>query len=114
MIVCDTGILVALIRADDDDHERVVELMKTVRAPLITTWPCMTETMYLVGSYTGQETLRNMVETAFLTVHHQDQAHILRAFLLMRQYADAPMDFADASLVVTAEAFGISQILRVC
>jgi predicted nucleic acid-binding protein len=35
----------------------------------------------------------------------------LRAFALMRRYADAPMDFADASLVVTAEVLNISRIL---
>jgi hypothetical protein len=29
----------------------------------------------------------------------------------MQQYADTPMDFADASLVVTAEKLGIKKIL---
>jgi hypothetical protein len=29
----------------------------------------------------------------------------------MEQYADTPMDFADASLVVAAEKLGITQIL---
>ena len=29
----------------------------------------------------------------------------------MRRYADAPMDFADASLVAAAEALGLTRIL---
>ena len=29
----------------------------------------------------------------------------------MRQYADIPMDFADASLVVAAETLGIARII---
>jgi len=38
-------------------------------------------------------------------------ADTLRACDLMGRYADAPMDFADASLVVTAEKTGITRIL---
>ena len=39
------------------------------------------------------------------------QADALRVCALMRKHADAPMDFADASLVAAAEVLGITRIL---
>ncbi len=39
------------------------------------------------------------------------QEDATRACQLMRTYADAPMDFADASLVVAAEAVNITRVL---
>jgi predicted nucleic acid-binding protein len=38
-------------------------------------------------------------------------ADLQRAFELMEQYADHPMDFADASLIVAAEALRTSKNL---
>jgi hypothetical protein len=35
-----------------------------------------------------------------------DDARVQRAFELIEQYANHPMDFADASLIVAAEALG--------
>ena len=111
MILCDTSMIVALIRADDQDHRRCTDLMSAIRVQIVTTWPCITEAMYLVKPGAGQETLSQMIETGFFRLFEPTQEHAMRACSLMRQYADAPMDFADASLVVTAESLTISRIL---
>lgn len=38
---------------------------------------------------------------------------LVRAFELMEQYADHPMDLADASLIVAAEAFATTRIFTI-
>jgi predicted nucleic acid-binding protein len=73
---------------------------------LVTTWACTTETLNLlnrVGGFAAQERLFSLLISGQLTVHVPGEREWERIFELMRQYADAPMDFADASLVVLAE-----------
>jgi len=114
MILCDTGILVAIINVRDSHHDRAIGALATVRTHLITTWPCVTEAMYLLGTHGGnsaQEKLRNSIETGWLALHVASQEHAERACMLMRIYHDTPMDFADASLVVAAESLNITRIL---
>jgi hypothetical protein len=43
----------ALINEGDDNHERCVEILPSLSAPLVTTWACFTEAMYLLGRYGG-------------------------------------------------------------
>jgi predicted nucleic acid-binding protein len=40
-----------------------------------------------------------------------EAAHLSRLSVLMRQYADLPMDLADASLVLLAEEYGEGRIV---
>jgi predicted nucleic acid-binding protein len=111
MTLCDTGIIVALISRTDQHYQRCVGLMKTWHDPLMTTWPCITEAMHILGTPPNQEALRQMIETGFLSLAMPTLEDALRVCALMRRYADAPMDFADASLVVAAETLGLTRIL---
>src|SRR5665213_1991131 len=109
MILCDTGVIVGVILAEDSYHTPSVKAVASLRTQLVTTWPCITEAMYLVGQANGQEVLRKMIEAGFLKLTPPTLEDALRACVLMRQYADSPMDFADASLVVAAERLGITK-----
>ncbi len=54
MILTDTGPLVALLDADDRYHQRCLATIETLPAqPMLTTWPCFTEAIYLLGSVGG-------------------------------------------------------------
>ena len=110
MMLCDTSIIVAAIRIDDNDHDDAFALMKSLRSPVITTWPCMTEAMHLVGAG-GREKILQQIERQVYTLFPLTFEDALRTCQLMRTYADAPMDVADASLVVAAERLGVSRIL---
>jgi predicted nucleic acid-binding protein len=60
MTLTDTGPLVALIDKGDAGHTACKIVLPRLSPPLITTWPCMTEAMYLlgkVGGYTFQQAL---------------------------------------------------------
>ena len=111
MILADTGFLVAVISEDDQHHLRCIEMSATIPPRYITTWPCVTEALHLLGIPPAQENLRRQIEIGILQLYAPTHEDALRAFALMRRYADAPMDFADASLVVAAEVLNIPRIL---
>jgi len=114
MILCDASVMVAAINKGDIDHLRCLHAINPLQQRLISTQACIAEAMHLLRNYTGwrgQESLINWIESDFLLVHHSTEAEDKRACALMREYADAPMDYADASLVATAEVLGITGIL---
>lgn len=106
MTLCDASALVALINARDRNHDRCVNVLPQLRAPLITTWPCYAETMHLLGHYGGwqaQQKLWDYLNEDILQLHFHNRAEQTRMETLMAQYQDIPMDLGDASLVVAAE-----------
>jgi uncharacterized protein len=61
----------------------------------------------------GSDNLRDFIGRGGLSVWFMGQADLQRAFELMEQYADYPMDLADASLIVTAEALRTRKIFTI-
>ena len=103
-MLIDTGPFVALFDPRDNSHRRCQEVLLTVREPLITTVPVLTEAFHMLSPGSrGAETLRDFVARRGAAVWFLDDAALLRAFELMEQYAEHPMDLADASLIVAAE-----------
>jgi len=114
VILTDTGPLVALIDEDDINHATCLGAAQRLPAqPLLTTWPCFTEAMYLLGSVGGyryQAELWRLWATGRLILHDLTPAELQRMVMLMEQYRDTPMDLADASLVAAAESHNLQQI----
>ena len=104
MILVDTGPLVGLFDAHDQHHERCRRVLETFDEKLITTVPVLTEALHLLrpGS-PGPPRLMGYIRQGGLTVVPLDAELLRRCFELMLQYADTPMDFADASIVCAAE-----------
>ncbi len=113
MTLTDAGPLIALIDADDPDHDRCRATLETISLPLLTTWPAFTEAMYLLhraGGWPGQQSLwkialRGDLELAMPTAHGNK-----RAAELMERYRDRPMDLADATLVALAEERELTRV----
>lgn len=114
MILTDTGPLVALLNKNDPHHRRCLDATKRLPAgPLVTTWPCFTEAMYLVfqaGGYPAQAALWRWRVAGRLSLHDLTGTEIDRMTALMDKYRDIPMDLADASLVAAGERLGIQRI----
>lgn len=109
MTLTDAGPLIAIIDADEPDHSACVEALDQVALPLVTTWPAFTEAMYLLGRAGGLEAQRalwRLVQTNRLVVSDLSRSAVDRSARLMDQYADRPMDLADATLVAYAEEQG--------
>ena len=108
MLLTDTGPLVALLDADDPYHAVCLTAARRLPSePMMTTWVCFTEAMYLLGSvgaYRYQAALWRLRATGRLFLHELSPAEADRMAVLMAQYQDTPMDLADASLVVVAES----------
>src|SRR3989441_11111244 len=111
MILVDTGPLVALFDHKDAEHDRCANVLKSLREPLQTTIPVLTEVFYMLGPATREsDRLREFVEKGGLSIWFFDRPALTRAFELMEIYADHPMDLADASLVVAAESLGTRKV----
>lgn len=110
----DTGPLVALVNRNDPNHAKCVTVTRRLPAePLVTSWPCFTEAMYLAfraGGYPAQAELWRWRSAGRLLLHDLTAPAIDRMAALMEKYQDRPMDLADASLVAAAEHLGLRRI----
>ena len=117
MILTDTGPLVALLNADDQHHARCVAVAgKLPPVPLLTTWVCFTEAMYLLGSIGGhryQAALWNLRTEGRVVLHEITPPEADRMAELMSQYRDTPMSLADASLIALAETRSMRSVFTV-
>jgi hypothetical protein len=114
LILVDAGPLVALIHADDRHHARCREALKTIREPLGTVWPAVTEAMYLLGfSSRAQDALWRLLERDAVKILSLDASDVPRMRELMRKYSDLPMDLADAALVRVAEREKIPRVFTI-
>jgi hypothetical protein len=80
---------------------------------MVTTWPCFTEAMYLLHQARGhpaQAALWGLWTARRLVLHDLSNDEVGRVIALMEKYQDQPMDFADASLVATAEYLGLRRV----
>ena len=114
MILADAGPLVALFDRRDNAHRRCVEVLKKVDEPLATTLPVLTEAFHLLGATSASAAaLMDFIAEGGLEVLFLDEGALVRCFELMVQYADAPMDTADATLVAMAEALRLRKVFTV-
>lgn len=111
MILTDTGPLIALINRNDRNHAACLAATKLLPAgPLLTTWPCFTEAMYLLfqaGGHAAQAELWRWRSAGRLALHDLGETEMDRMAALMQTYRDTPMDLADASIVAAAEHLGL-------
>lgn len=104
MILVDAGPRIALIHADDQQHERCKEVFDSLREPMGTVWPALAEAVYLFSfSWKAQGAFWEMMETEAVLILALDHTDVPRMTELMRTYRDLPMDLADAALVRVAE-----------
>jgi uncharacterized protein len=111
MTLLDAGPLVALVHASDQEHERCRTALRSIRRPLCTVWPVITEAMYLLDfSWQAQDAVWEMLEEGRVILLGLDPGDAQRMRELMRKYRDLPMDVADAALVAVAEREGINRV----
>ncbi len=114
MVLIDAGPLIAIVKADDQHHAACAAALKTIRHPLATVWPALTEAMYLLGDVPGgQEAVWEMIARGAVQLLELGLADLPRIRELMRKYADRGMDLADAALIRVAEREGIREFFTV-
>lgn len=116
MILCDAGVLLCLVDCTQPQHNAYRNAISRLASPLITTWSCLTEAMYLAlhrGGWNMQKQLGQLLLDKLLMLYEIQENDYDRLLKLMEQYRDRPMDLADAILVLAAEKTGYRQILTI-
>jgi predicted nucleic acid-binding protein len=106
-MLVDAGPLVSLCDRNQPAYTRCRAILEASAVPLISTWPCFVEAMYLVGRIGGlpmQQHLWTLLDRGILQFHDHNAEECKRMAQLMSRYQNVPMDLADASLVTVAEA----------
>ncbi|WP_080813851.1 type II toxin-antitoxin system VapC family toxin [Halomicronema hongdechloris] len=114
MILCDAGVLLCLVDRTQPKHSAYRNAVRRIASPLLTTWSCFTEAMYLAlhrGGWTMQKQLGQLLLDKLLVIYEIQEQYYSRLLELMEQYQDRPMDLADASLVLVAERTNFRRIL---
>ena len=115
-VLIDAGPLVALFARDDLHHARydgMVTRWASTGLRLVTAWPCIVETSYLLDAPLYFELLE-WVRLGGVQVFPFDAAHLGVMLPWMRRYTERhkrEMDLADASLLWLAVETGLREIM---
>ena len=111
-ILIDAGPLIALFDADDNNHKKIKDFFTKRQFLFISTLAVFTEVSHLLNfSVKAQCDFYEWAMLHGVIIADINQNDLLRITELTKKYADLPMDFADATLVVAAEKSGIKEII---
>lgn len=109
-ILLDTGPLVAVIDSGDQEHRQCVDLWNDMADRCLTTEAVVTEATHLVGRAGAASLPLELLLAARIPIVPLERAGHEHAVRLMRRYATVPMDYADASLVIVADALRLKTV----
>jgi predicted nucleic acid-binding protein len=98
--IADTGLLVGLLDPRDQHHAWALDVIRSLSGPLHTCEAVLTEVGHLVGTVDGA--LR-MVQAGDVIVDFDIEGEAEAVRRLLRKFADAGMDYADACVVRLSE-----------
>ncbi len=111
MILIDAGPLVAILHRDDRHHRTCVDVIQSIREPVVTAWPAVAEAMHLLRfSWLLQDGLWGMIAADDVRIASLESRDIAPMRALMERYRTLPMDLADAALVRVAERDGTRKV----
>jgi predicted nucleic acid-binding protein len=112
-VVVDSGFLIGLFDETDPLHSRCREFLKNYRGRFLTTEAVITEALALLSMQQQWRCLKWLVDAhqAKLLLIDREALDFRSTEKLARKYADQPMDFADASVVLLATRSGVREIL---
>lgn len=111
-VLVDTGPFVALFDPSEESHGDCKHALAGLRhRRLVTSLAVVTEATHLLGfSPRAQLAFLSFLAAGAVEIADVTAAQVAQAAALMERFADLPMDFADATLVVLAEHLGTMTI----
>jgi predicted nucleic acid-binding protein len=113
-VIADTGPLYALVDADDEWHDRVVEWWRANREPVVVPVCVLPEVCYLLHTRISQQAeavfVRAVAEGEFV-VEPLETEDITRAAMLVEKYSGLELGFVDATVIATAERLDATEVL---
>jgi predicted nucleic acid-binding protein len=111
-VLIDAGPLIALFDKGDKNHLKIRAFLGKTPYRFISTLAVYTEVSYMLSfSALAQRDFYEWVMHKGVITSDINQHDMPRLVELTEKYADLPMDFADATLVITAEKTGIREII---
>ena len=109
--VADTGPLVAIIRKREDAHGRCVAALRTLRPPLLTCWPVLSEAAWLLRDEpSAMKALGELVRSGAVRLVELDEVALHWIVAFLGRYASAGAQMADAAVMYVAEREGIDTV----
>jgi predicted nucleic acid-binding protein len=109
--VADTGPLVAIVRAREKAHKGCVAALKTLRTPLLTCWPVLTEAAWLLRNESGGlKAVGGLIESGLVRLVELDETALAWIITFLDRYASANAQMADAALMYIAEQEAIDTV----
>ena len=111
-ILIDVGPLIALFDSSERHHRPIKAFLKNNPYRYVSTLAVFTEVSHMLDFHRGaQRDFYEWVMCKGVIISDINQNDMPRLVELTDKYADIPMDFADATLVITAEKTGIKEII---
>lgn len=112
IVLLDAGPLVALLNARETHHAWVKSQFASLRPPLFTCEPVLTEACHLLRQIpTGREAVLSLVLRGVIAVDLALKAEAEAVDRLLRRNRDRPMSLADACLVRLTELNGRCRVM---
>ena len=112
--LADTGALLALLDRNDRWHPACLEVFAKLHLPLITSTAVLTELFHLVGdSAHDVKATWAFIRSGAVSIVPLQDPDLAELQQQMAKYADRPMDFADATLVLLARRLSLSNVFTV-
>jgi predicted nucleic acid-binding protein len=110
----DTGAILALLDRDDRWHERCRGAFASLRFPMATSAAVLAELFHLVGDQPRDSAAAwGFLRSGAVSVLSIDDSDLPALEILMRRYADHPMDLADATLVHLAHRESLTTVFTI-
>lgn len=110
-LLIDTGPIVAILLDSDEHHDACVEQLRSIRGPLLTCWPVITEAAWLLRAY--PEAIRRLLASFRgrpFDLLPLDETDLPAIAAILAKYASLGIQLADASLVHLANREQIQSI----
>jgi predicted nucleic acid-binding protein len=104
-LVVDSGVLYAMLDADDGAHERCTSLLKGAREPRVVPAPVLSEVDWLCGRLHRKvfTQVLGQIDAGALVVEDLFPEDYRRAATLLNTYADLRVGFVDAAVLAVVE-----------
>ncbi|GHV86107.1 pilus biogenesis protein [Spirochaetia bacterium] len=113
-VLIDAGPLIALFDRDDKYHSRIIQFISSGQYCFVSTLAVLTEVTHMLDfSVNAQINFLQWVMNRGILLEEISQSDIGRIIELTKKYADRPMDFADATLIIAAEKTSIKTIISI-
>lgn len=113
-VLLDSGFLFASLNTSEAQHQSTIRVLTTIREPIVFPVPAVTEVAYLLARDVSNEAAGDFIASlaaSELTLENPLQKDYVRSAAIIRQCADAKLDFVDALIVAIAERLNINRLL---